>query len=488
MIFPEFTILKKKAAADTGTAAGTGGPDLNRQTVVTGNQNDGGIAVSFSNGDLEVRADFTPPSGRGVSLAYEQVVLALEKLNIVYGVRQDAISEAVLACNLDRKPVRNVLIAKGDAPVNEVAEYYEMNPLLIEKSRRPDEKARIDHRSYSPFVIVKKDQALAKLRFHKQGKEGKNVHGVPLPFEVIRPEGVSAGENTRIDGRLILAGINGQLVLEKKVLSVRDSLVIKGAVNYGTGNIIFPGDVVIEGPVSDGFKIYSGGSVTIKQTLDVTDVITKGDLVVSGGIIGRRPALVKSGGAIKTKFIENCHVAARKTITVDSEIINSSVFTLENIDLGEKGFILGGDIYAVRGIRAGGIGKKAGKPTRIHCGIDFTAQQEKEKNNNQMRILAAKLEKLRELYENSQPDSGQRARIEELIHRLTEEQKKAAAAVSDLLGRIVTDENASVEVQGEIVPGTLIEICQVALFVPEPLRKVRVRLDRAAGKVIAEPL
>ncbi|MDR0602084.1 MAG: FapA family protein [Treponema sp.] len=481
--------MKKNPAEDAETAAGTEVPGQSRQTVITGNKNDGGIVVSFSGNDLEARADFIPPSGRGMPLTQEQAAMALEKLNIIYGIRHDAIGEAILKCGLDRRPVKDVLIAKGDAPVNEVTEYYEMNPHLTETSRRqPDEKARVDHRAYSPFIIVKKDQALAKLRFHKQGKEGKNVHGVPLPFEVIRPEGVIAGENTRIDGRLILATINGQLVVEKKVLSVRNSLVIKGPVGYGTGNIIFPGDVVIEGPVSDGFRIYSGGSVTIKQTFDVTDVITKGDLVVIGGIIGKRPALVKSGGAVKTKFIENCRVAARKTITVDAEIINSSVFTLENIDLGEKGLILGGDIYAVRGIKAGGIGRKAGKATRIHCGIDFTAQQEKEKNNNQLRILAAKLEKLRELHDASETDSGQRSKIEELIRRLTEEQKKAAAAVSDLLGRIITDENACVEVLGEIAPGTLIEICQIALFVSEPLRKVRVRLDKAGGKVVPEPL
>jgi uncharacterized protein (DUF342 family) len=470
-----------ESTAETGNAA-------NRQTIVTGSKNDGGMTVVFSDKDLEIRADFTPPVGKGAPLNPEMAASALEKLNIVYGIRWDALNEAIMECNLNRKPQRDVLIARGDPPVNEVTEYYQMNPHLTEAVRPAQDKARIDYRAYSPFIIVKKDQALAKLRPRKQGKEGKNVHGLVLPFEVIRPEGVTGGENTRTDRGLILAGINGQLVEEKKVLSVRNSLVVKGAVGYGTGNIIFPGDVVIEGPVSDGFKIYSGGSVTIKQTFDVTDVIAKGDLVVAGGIIGRRPALVKSGGAIKTKFIENCRVAARKTITVDSEIINSSVFTLENIDLGEKGFILGGDIYAVRGIKAGGIGKKAGKATRIHCGIDFTAQQEKEKNNNQLRILAAKLEKLRELEAGYEPGCEQRVKVDELIKRLTEEQKKAAAAVSDLLGRIVTDENACVEVQGEIAPGTLIEICQVALFVSETLRKVRVRLDKSGGKVVAEPL
>jgi uncharacterized protein (DUF342 family) len=305
---------------------------------------------------------------------------------------------------------------------------------------------------------------------------------------VIRPEGVSGGANTRNDGKLITAEINGQLIESGRQLNVQDSLVVKGAVGYGTGNIVFPGDVVIEGPVSDGFKIYSGGSVTIKQTFDVTDVITRGDLTVAGGIIGRGAALVKSGGAVRTKFIENCRIAARKTITVESDIINSSVFTLEMVDLGEKGVIMGGDIYAVHGIKAGGIGRKTGKAPRIHCGIDFTAQQEKEKNNNQLRILAAKLAKLREMMAGPETNPDKQAKLEEILRRLEEEQVKAADAVSGLLGKINTDENAAVEVQGEIIPGTLIEICQVALFVTEALRKVRVRLDKATGKVISEPL
>ncbi|MDR1899870.1 MAG: FapA family protein, partial [Treponema sp.] len=203
---------------------------------------------------------------------------------------------------------------------------------------------------------------------------------------------------------------------------------------------------------------------------------------------GRGAALIKSGGVIRTKFIENCRAAARKTITVDSEIVNSSVFTLENVDLGEKGVILGGDIYAVKGIRAGAIGRKSGRATKIHCGIDFTVQQEKEKNNNQLRILAAKLGKLRELLAAPDTTEEKRIKIEELRQRLEGEQQKAANRVSELLGQINMDENAFVEVMGEIAPGTLVEICQVALFVTEPLKRVRLRLDKAAGKVISEPL
>jgi uncharacterized protein (DUF342 family) len=462
----------------------------NRIAVMAGNKNDGNLSVVFSENDLEARADFNPPVGNGAPITEKYVSTVLERLNIVYGVLWETIRETITVCGRNRKPVRDVLFARGDIPVNEVGEYFEINPHLSqEPEAEPAKKnARIDHRAHSPFVIVKKDQTLARLRPRITGVNGKNIHGVVVPCGVQRPEGVSGGEHTRTEGNLILAEINGQLIEKKRVLSVQDSLVIKGPVGYATGNIVFPGDVVIEGPVSDGFKIYSGGSVTIKQTFDVTDVITRGDLSVAGGMIGRGRALVKVGGTLKTKFIENCRVAARKNITVENEIINSSVFTMENLDMGDKGLILGGDISAIHGIRTGRIGKRSGKATRIHCGIDFTAQQEKEKLNNTLRILAAKLAKLRDLMAVPEENQGKRAKMEELCRRLEEEQQKAETRAADLLNRINTDEGALVEVSGEIAGGTLIEICQIALFVEEPLKKVRIRLDKTNGRLLHEDL
>jgi uncharacterized protein (DUF342 family) len=463
------------------------------------NKNDGYMTVTFSDGDIEAKADFFPPFGQGAPVSDEYITTFLEKLNIVHGMKWEAIREAAAACNLNRRAVRNVLIARGDAPVNEVDEYFERNPHLPvsnvppgEQARnRPRGNARIDYREYSPFIIVKQNQILAKFRPRKTGQDGKNVHGNVVSYKVLRPEGVKPGENTRFDGQFLVAEINGQLVEVNKVMNVRNSLVIKGAVGYATGNIVFPGDVVIDGPVSDGFKIYSGGSVTIKQTFDVTNVIARTDLNVAGGIIGRGRAFVKAGGTLKTKFIENCRVACRKSITVDKEIINSSVFTMDTLEMGDKSTILGSDIYAIHGIRAGSIGKKSGKATQIHCGIDFTLQQEREKANNRMRMLAAKLGKLRELMD-APPAGGEnperRTKIERLRNRLEEEREQISRHISGIMGKAANDENAVVEANGEIVSGTLIEICQIALFVTEPLKKVRIRLDKVQGKLICENL
>jgi uncharacterized protein (DUF342 family) len=485
-------ILKNKDLADPFEESeknnSPGDTPQNNSTIIKDETHGGEIMVTFSENDLEAWMDFIPLPGKEVFLTPDYIASILERLNIVYGVLWEAIQEAVLHHNTDKRPIKGLLVARGNAPETEIAEFFELNPHLSQGLMPAERNDRVDYRSYSPFIIVKQDQVLAWKRPRKIGRDGKNVHDLIIPHGITRPEGVSGGENTLTGEKGITAQINGQLITEQNVLSVRNSLVIKGSVGYATGNIIFPGDVVIEGTVSDGFKIYSGGSVTIKQTFDVTDVMTKRDLTVTGGIIGRGRALVKVGGTLRTKFIENCRVACRKTITVDSEIINSGVYTMETLDLGDRGFILGSEIYAIHGIRAAGIGKKSGKATHIHCGIDFTIQQDKEKSNGNMRILAGKLAKLRELMTVPDPNPEKRAKMEELLHRLEEEQKKTGLHIADIMGKLDADENAQVEVSGEIAPGTLIEICQIALFVSEPLKKIRIKLDKTAGKLVTEPL
>jgi hypothetical protein len=157
--------------------------------------------------------------------------------------------------------------------------------------------------------------------------------------------------------------------------------------------------------------------------------------------------------------------------------------------VGDKGLILGGEAYAVQGIRAGGIGKKSGRTTHVHCGIDFTAQQEKEKYNNELHILSAKLARLHEILADPDEPSGEkRTKLEELQRRLEEEQRQAGAKVAELLGHINVDETAVIEVPGEIAAGTLIEICQIALFVSEPLKKVRIKLDLPGGRLMTEDM
>jgi uncharacterized protein (DUF342 family) len=403
-------------------------------------------------------------------------------------VRWDAIEDALRRIAESGRPLKQVLIARGEAPVAGEAAYYKLNPELEKHGLPGLDVLRVDYRDISPYVMVKKNQIIALRQERIAGKNGTDVHGISVPFTVIQHETVSGGGNTVTEADCIRANLDGRLVNTGGVLSVEEVLVIKGQVGYATGHVNFPGDVIIDGSVADGFRIYSGGSVLVKQTFDVTELNAKKDLVVAGGLIGRGKALVKAGGSLRAKFIRSCHVAAREGVFIDSEIFNSSIFSLQRVELGDRGRILGGDIYAIHGIKAAVIGTQSGRATRIHCGIDFTVVQEKEKLNLRLRILVAKLQKLLDFIANAAPESSQRQKMDELALKLEEEIDKTTARIAELMDKVNADEQAAVDVSGEIAQGTLVEICSIAYVVDQNLKRVRIRLDKTRGKLVHEGL
>lgn len=460
-----------------------------RATITGLHQNDGTMVITISEDHLCARADFYPPLGDGNPLNPDYIAAMLEKLSITYGIRWDAIQEAALECNLNRKIIKDVLIAQGDSPVEEILPYFELDSRF--KSSTPayrEEGGRVDYRAISHFFVVKKDDYIAHYKEKVPGKEGKDIHGKTIPMPIRKMESIVPGKNTKQTTDGIVATVDGRLSINGNEVLVEEVLELKGGVGYGTGHIIFPGDVILEGEVSDGFKVYAGGSITAKQTLDATDVVAKKDLVVAGGIIGRGNGVVKVGGTLRARFIQNCYILSRGTVWVSGAIVNSRVYSMDRIDLGDKGKILGGELYAIHGIRAESIGREGGRVTRIHCGIDFISQQELDKHNESLRLLAGKIKKVQEVLKNPEIPGEQKKRFLLYLQKLQEEQGKLQNRIVELLPKINADEQAMIEIFGSVAEGTIIEICHVALFIEKPLKKVRFRLNKQEGKLISEPL
>jgi SMC interacting uncharacterized protein involved in chromosome segregation len=131
------------------------------------------------------------------------------------------------------------------------------------------------------------------------------------------------------------------------------------------------------------------------------------------------------------------------------------------------------------------IGKTAGKSCKIHVGIDFTVQREIDKNTNQLRLYNVKFEKLKTLISTAEDVDGERyKKLIELRNKLDAEIQRVAALIDKLQTKVVIDERAAVTVTGEISQGTLIEICQVALFIDKPLRRATLRFDKSLGKIV----
>jgi uncharacterized protein (DUF342 family) len=456
-----------------------------RVTVPATAKTDGHIIVTFLGNDMEVRADFIPPYGEGTPITSDYIRTLLVRLNIIYGIKREEIEKTALAVNLSKCPQTDVLIAQGIPPVPACPAHFVKNKHLDMVRPTIEDDKQTDYRKFSPFVIVKKEQILAVVVPAVEGRPGKDVHGEEIPFEPLDPPKLEAGENTYADDKYLYASIAGQLLDHGGVLSVTNKLIIQGDVNYNTGDIHFPGDVEINGSVADGFKVHVGGNLRVKQTFNATDVVAKGNIEVLGGIIGRGQATLKAGGDIKAKFVENCKVAARGNITINAEILNASIYTMETLNVGDRGFIIGVEVYAVHGMRCAKIGKTAGRACKIHVGIDFTLQREIDKKVDQLRLYHTKLEKIKMFISAADDITGERyQKMIELRNKLDVEINRLSAIIDDLQTKVVVDEKAAVTVTGEISQGTLIEICQVALFVDEPLRRVTLKLDKTLGRIV----
>lgn len=447
-----------------------------------GRKNDAFIEISVSEDAMEVRAFFYPAVGGGAQLTQEYMQELLARAGIKEGILEEAIGSSILECNLEQHPLRDVLIAKGMAPEEEIPEHLELLPRFEQtplETSTPD--GSVDWKDLSPVVVVARGERLADLIHPRVGLSGRTVRGDTVPAKKRVIQQYLPGRNVRMEGDALIADVDGRFILSGNRIDVEEVLIAKGGVGYHTGHIVFPGDVMIEGPVRDGFKVHSGGSILAKDTLDVFDINAKKNITCLGGLIGHQNAYLKAGGELRAKFAQNCRIAVRGDVYIPGSIVSTRLFTLGMLEMGDKGRILAGETFAVHGVRCGWIGSDTGQSTTIHVGIDFTIKQRLDMANERLRIIQQKSEKLEELFK-TRPS----VKIESLRKDLEKAASDLSALISDLLPKLDADEHAFVDIRGGAFPGSIIEICRVRFQIQEAIKKCIFRLDKTSGRIILE--
>jgi len=445
-----------------------------------GHKNDASVEISIPEDSMEVRASFFPAVGGGTQLSQEYIQELLARAGVTEGLLPDVIGDSVLECNLNQHLLRDVLIARGKSPEEEIPEHlnllprFEKSPL---ESSIPD--GSVDWKDLSPVVVVTHGEKIADLIHPSIGAPGRTVRGDIVPAKKRSVTQYLPGRNVRMDSDALLADVDGRFVLSGNRIDVEEVLIAKGGVGYHTGHIVFPGDVTIEGPVRDGFKVHSGGSILAKDTMDVFDVNAKNNITCLGGLIGHQKAFLKAGGELRAKFVQNCRIAVRGDVFIPGSIVSTRLYTLGMLEMGDKGHILAGETFAVHGVRCGWIGSDTGQATYIHAGIDFTIQQRLDMANERLRVIRLKSDKLDEM-SKTRPS----AKIEALRKELDKVAGGISALISDLLPKLDADEHAFVEIRGGAYPGSVIEICRVRFQIQEEIKKCIFRLDKAAGRIV----
>jgi uncharacterized protein (DUF342 family) len=451
------------------------------------NVNDGGFDVTISDDAMTVWAEFIPARGTGRPVGLVQIDAVLAAWHITHGIQTKAVQQAAAECARTKEHLKKVLIARGTEPVDEVPPFVEMLRRFDPSKKngiKENNQGNIDYREFSPFTIVRQNEYLAAQRPGNPGQKGRNVYGEELPFGVAPGRTIQAGKNIRVEKNGYYAARYGQLLLTGDVLNVEETLVIKGSVGYATGHIDFPGDIVIHGFVNDGFKLYSGGTITCMQTLDVTDVNAKHGLIVNGGIIGRLESAVKIGDDVSVRFMDHCTFSSEGDIKVRAEIIRSTIHTQGRITMEEGSSIIDSTIHSFHSVSAANITNSTGSMSAFYLGMDFRLRDAVNESRLRLDSLTRKRDQVQKLLgmvpENQSKDIRNAYVLADARRRL--EEKK----LEKLLELFYVDPKAELQVTGEIARGAYIEICEASLVLPCDMKEMTFRLSENGKSIVMD--
>lgn len=303
--------------------------------------------------------------------------LALEPEDI-----RNALKDAEIKCGISEERVEDLCkypqygvdltIATGQMPTKGQDGYIKY---FIETQRdlRPKERedGTMDFKDLGYAQGVKKDQLLCEVVYPFKGEDGFDIYGNVLEGIMGKSPLDPQGSNTYYneDKTELFAEKNGNVEIIKDKININELLTIKGNVDHSVGDIIFIGDIQVNGDVLPGFMVKSEeGSIVVKGHVEAAKINAAGSITVEEGINGMSRAEIKAGKSMKCKYIQNSSVTVEENLYSDS-IMYCKVVCMGNIELsGKKGAIIGGEVFAGGRILAKNIGTGSHSSTKIIMG------------------------------------------------------------------------------------------------------------------------
>jgi len=358
----------------------------------------------------------------------------LKENEVKYGIIKENLNKII-----DKKQYdQDVLVAQGVQPVP--GKDAEIEYLIdFEKTGKPeiDELGNVNFYEINIINSVKKGEKLAKKRPPIEGKEGITVKNEkiepPSPSDTIIP----SGKNTVIspdDKNILIAAIDGCVKLRNnKIVDVEPVFIVKGDVNFSTGNIDFMGSVIVKGDLISGFKIKAGGDVQIDGVVEDAKIEAKGDVLVKLGFTGKGNGEIVAGGNAILKYCENQVLSARQDVIISEYIINGYVKAGERILVtGKSGVIVGGVTIALKGVEVNNLGSRQNIKTSVYIGIT-------EEIRNKYNKINAELRKTKEQLENITEGINILMKIKLLKKVFSKENENILKRLKETKGLILTD-------------------------------------------------
>ncbi len=158
-----------------------------------------------------------PPIKNGKAVTAEEVLQALEKENITFGLNKELIEETTTKVAQGREPQHNITIATGKETVNGADSTLDIR--VGKNAENKDSEASL---------MVNPGQVIAVKNPPGKGTNGITVHGDEIPAMPGADKALSAGENIDVakDGLSYSAAIYGKVVISATSISISSAVDI----------------------------------------------------------------------------------------------------------------------------------------------------------------------------------------------------------------------------------------------------------------------
>lgn len=441
---------------------------------------------------MQAYAKFFAASEGGEDMTAAEMFGDLEHQGIKCGIRKDAI-EAFFA---KRQYCEEILIAEGREPVQGKNAYIEYK-FNTDKSAKPtlNEDGSVDFFHLNILNHCNKGDVLAVLHPQEPGTPGENIFGERIAPAEVRGETLKFGHNIELsqDKTMLTAMVDGHVELVEGSVFVSDELVVEN-VDTATGNIEYEGNVQINGNVATNFEVQAKGNIMVKGVVEGAQLTAGGNIIIARGMNGMGRGVLKAGGNIVSKFLENATAEAEGYVSSES-ILHSKVTagTEINVD-GRRGFITGGRVSATAAINVKTLGSEMGADTIVEVGVDPKIKERISQLQKQIIEDTKTLQTIQPVLVSTKQKLAQGAKLSaeqiQYVQTLAATNQQKTQAIDEANQEIVTLQkqlgdltDAVVRVKGEVYPGTRICIGDVSMIVQKTTHYCRFVRERGDVKM-----
>ena len=327
--------------------------------------------LSIAENKMSATICLYPPVKNCPELSRESLLDILSSHGVSFGISPEHLNKLLTHCKEKQSLVKDEIIARGLLPLNGKDSFLRFD---IEVGPLPGTimgNGKIDFRDRKMFVGVAKGQIIATQVPPTDGTPGFTVLGdeVPqIPGKSL-PLTVSDGAEFDEESGIIRAVHSGILSLvNENSIKVCAKQVIPGNIDYSTGNIESQDAVEINGTILPGFKVKTHGDLLLGGNARSAKIKCKGNLVVKGGILGKK-CKVKVSGDADFGFMEKGQLRVKGRVIIRKQAYYAKIMADGEIHCTDSSQIMAGFLMSASSLNLGNVGSANSPPSLLAAGI-----------------------------------------------------------------------------------------------------------------------